>query len=350
MTPAQKNRIILALKRRKHTVGFLGDGINDAPALHAADVGISVDGAVDVAKESADLILLERDLAVLRDGVLEGRRTLGNIIKYILMGTSSNFGNMFSMAGAAVLLPFLPMLPIQILVNNFLYDLSEVPIPTDTVDDEYIRRPHRWDMSFIRRFMMTMGPVSSVFDFLTFFVLFKVLGAGEGLFQTGWFMESLATQALVIFVIRTRGNPLRSRPSVPLAVTSILVVLTGCILPFTPLGQDARLRGSAPDLVRRPRGDGARVPGCRSGREGLVLSARQARVSAAPQFLRGRARDRPERPGNRAGTLRDGPSDHEESGCSSATIVFGPDARGRSRPSRPSRPAGCASGRPRGSR
>ena len=184
VTPAQKNRIILALKRRKHTVGFLGDGINDAPALHAADVGISVDGAVDVAKESADLILLERDLAVLRDGVVEGRRTLGNIIKYILMGTSSNFGNMFSMAGAALFLPFLPMLPIQILVNNFLYDLSEVPIPTDAVDDDYIRRPHHWDMRFIRRFMMTIGPVSSVFDFLTFFILFKVLVAGEGLFQT----------------------------------------------------------------------------------------------------------------------------------------------------------------------
>ncbi len=165
---------------------------------------------------------------MLRDGVLEGRRTLGNIIKYILMGTSSNFGNMFSMAGAAVFLPFLPMLPIQILVNNFLYDLSEVPIPTDAVDDDYIRRPHRWDMRFIRRFMITIGPVSSVFDFLTFFLLYKVLGAGEGLFQTGWFMESLATQALVIFVIRTRGNPLRSRPSLPLALTSVLVVVTGC--------------------------------------------------------------------------------------------------------------------------
>jgi Mg2+-importing ATPase len=237
VTPTQKNRIIVALKRRKHTVGFLGDGINDAPALHAADVGLSVEGAADVAREAADLILLERHLAVLRDAVLEGRRTLGNIIKYILMGTSSNFGNMFSMAGAALFLPFLPMLPIQILVNNFLYDLSEVPIPTDAVDDEYVRSPHRWDMSFIRRFMMTIGPVSSVFDFLTFFVLFKLMGAGEALFQTGWFMESLATQALVIFVIRTRGNPLRSRPSVALALTSVLVVVTGCILPYTPLGR-----------------------------------------------------------------------------------------------------------------
>jgi Mg2+-importing ATPase len=236
VTPAQKNRVLLALKRRKHVVGFLGDGINDAPALHAGDVGISVEGAVDVAKEAADLILLERDLGVLRDGVLEGRRTLGNIIKYILMGTSSNFGNMFSMAGAATFLPFLPMLPIQILVNNFLYDLSEVAIPTDNVDDAYVRRPHRWDMRFIRRFMAVIGPVSSLFDFLTFFMLYKVLGAGAPLFQTGWFVESLSTQVLVIFVIRTRRNPFQSRPSGALAVASLAVVLTGLLLPFTPAG------------------------------------------------------------------------------------------------------------------
>jgi Mg2+-importing ATPase len=236
MTPAQKNRVLLALKRRKHIVGFVGDGINDAPALHAADVGISVDGAADVAKEAADLILLEHDLCVLRDGVIEGRRTLGNIIKYVLMGTSSNFGNMFSMAGAAALLPFFPMRPIQILVNNFLYDLSEVTIPTDRVDDEFIARPHRWDMRFLRRFMMAIGPVSSVFDFLTFYVLYKVLHAHEAAFQTGWFIESLATQVLVIFVIRTRASPLRSRPSTALAVTAVLTVLTAVALPFTPLG------------------------------------------------------------------------------------------------------------------
>jgi Mg2+-importing ATPase len=236
VTPAQKNRIIVALKRRKHAVGFMGDGINDAPALHAADVGISVEGAVDVAKEAADLILLEQDLGVLRDGVVEGRRTLGNIIKYVLMGTSSNFGNMFSMAGAALLLPFLPMLPIQILVNNFLYDLSEIPIPTDAVDDEFVREPHRWDMSFIRRFMLAIGPVSSAFDFLTFYVLYFLLRADEPLFHTGWFVESLSTQVLVIFVIRTRGNPLRSRPSRALALTSLAVVLAGLILPFTSAG------------------------------------------------------------------------------------------------------------------
>jgi len=245
VTPAQKDRIILALKRRKHVVGFLGDGINDAPALHSADVGISVDGAVDVAKEAADLILLEHDLGVLRDGVVEGRRTLGNIIKYILMGTSSNFGNMFSMAGASVLLPFLPMLPIQILVNNFLYDLSEIPVPTDEVDAEFVRRPHRWDMRFIRRFMLVLGPVSSLFDFLTFFALYRLLGAGESLFQTGWFMESLATQVLVIFIIRTRHNPFHSRPSLPLALTAVLVVASAVLLPLTPAG-------AALGLVRPP--------------------------------------------------------------------------------------------------
>ena len=237
VTPAQKSRILLAFKRRKRVVGFLGDGINDAPALHAADVGISVDGAVDVAREAADLILLERDLGVLRDGVLEGRRTLGNIIKYILMGTSSNFGNMFSMAGAAMFLPFLPMLPIQILVNNFMYDLSEIAIPTDEVDAEFVRRPHRWDIRFIRRFMTVIGPVSSLFDALTFFLLYFVLRAGEALFHTGWFIESLATQVLVIFVIRTRGNPLDGRPSRALALTSVAVVAAGMLLPFTPLGR-----------------------------------------------------------------------------------------------------------------
>lgn len=236
VTPAQKDRIILSLKRRKHTVGFIGDGINDASALHSADVGISVDTAVDVAKEAADLILMEQDLGVLHQGVLEGRRTLGNIIKYILMGTSSNFGNMFSMAGASVFLPFLPMRPLQILVNNFLYDLSEIPIPTDRVEEEFVSRPRRWDMSFIRRFMLVIGPVSSAFDFLTFFVLRRVLHAPEALFQTGWFVESLATQALVIFVIRTRGNPLRNRPSPALALTSLAVVAAGVALPLSPLG------------------------------------------------------------------------------------------------------------------
>jgi len=236
VAPAQKNRIILALKARGHTVGFLGDGVNDAPSLHSADIGISVDSAVDVAKEAADMILLRRDLNVLHDGVLEGRRTFGNIMKYIMMGTSSNFGNMFSMAGACLFLPFLPMLPVQILLNNLLYDISEIPIPMDRVDRAYLARPRHWDMTFIRDFMWVLGPVSSVFDFLTFFVMLKVFQAGEALFHTGWFIESMATQVLVIFVIRTRGNPLRSRPSTLLSITSLAVVAAAAALPFTPMG------------------------------------------------------------------------------------------------------------------
>ena len=236
VNPAQKNRIILALKRRGHVVGYLGDGINDASSLHSADVGISVESGVDVAKAAADMILLEQDLAVLNEGVLQGRRTFGNIMKYVMMGTSSNFGNMFSMAGASLFLPFLPMKPVQILVNNFLYDLSEVPIPMDSVDDNFIERPRRWDIKFIQRFMLTVGPVSSVFDFLTFFVMLRVFHAGEALFQTGWFVESLATQVLVIFVIRTRGNPFKSRPSHVLTATSLIVVALAAILPFTGIG------------------------------------------------------------------------------------------------------------------
>jgi Mg2+-importing ATPase len=236
VTPAQKNRVILALRRRGHVVGFLGDGINDAPSLHSADVGLSVDSAVDVAKEAAALILLEHDLGVLHDGVLEGRRTFGNIMKYIMMATSSNFGNMVSMAGAAAVLPFLPMLPLQILLNNLLYDVSELPIPMDDVDAAYLDRPRKWDMAFVRNFMMAVGPVSSVFDFLTFFVLLRLLGADAALFHTGWFVESLATQVLVIFVIRTQGSPLRSRPSRWLVATSLAVVAIAILLPLSPLG------------------------------------------------------------------------------------------------------------------
>ena len=236
VNPAQKNRIILALKHRGHVVGYLGDGINDAPALHSADVSLSVDTAVDVAKAAADLILRRRDLNVLHDGVIEGRRTFANIRKYIMMGTSSNFGNMFSMAGASLFLPFLPMLPTQILLNNALYDISEIAIPLDAVDAEELRGPQQWDMRFIRNFMWAIGPVSSLFDFLTFYVLLVVLKADEALFQTGWFVESLATQVLVIFVIRTRGNPLASRPHPVLMATSITVVVAAVALPFTGLG------------------------------------------------------------------------------------------------------------------
>jgi len=236
VNPSQKERVILALKAKGHVVGYLGDGINDAPSLHAADVGLSVDSAVDVAKEAADMILLDHDLGVLYDGVLEGRRTFGNIMKYIMMGTSSNFGNMFSMAGAALFLPFLPMLPTQILLNNILYDLSEVPIPLDEVDAEELKKPRVMDMNFIRNFMLVIGPISSAFDFLTFYVMLHVLKANETLFQTGWFVESLCTQVLVIFIIRTRGNPFKSRAHPVLVATSLMVVLTAAILPFTPVG------------------------------------------------------------------------------------------------------------------
>jgi P-type Mg2+ transporter len=238
VAPAQKNRVILALKRRGHVVGYLGDGINDAPSLHSADVGISVDGAVDVAKAAADMILLEQDLGVLHAGVLEGRRTFGNIMKYIMMGTSSNFGNMFSMAGASLFLPFLPMLPVQILLNNLLYDVSELPIPLDRVDDDYLSRPRHWDMNFIRNFMLVIGPVSSIFDFLTFYVMVKLFHSGEALFHTGWFIESMATQVLVIFIIRTRKNPFKSRPTPWLIACSLTVVTVAALLPFTPAGRD----------------------------------------------------------------------------------------------------------------
>src|SRR5438876_68658 len=235
VSPIQKDRIILALKSRKHTVGYLGDGINDAPSLHSADVGISVSTAVDVAKEAADIILLERSLNVLHKGIIEGRKAFGNVMKYLLMGTSSNFGNMFSMAAASVFLPFLPMLPTQILLNNFLYDLAQVTIPSGNVDDSYLRRPQRWDMRVIRDFMLFIGPISSIFDFLTFYVLLGYFHASDRLFHTGWFVEALATQTLVLFVIRTMGNPFRSRPSRSLIVTTLLIVAIGSVLPATPL-------------------------------------------------------------------------------------------------------------------
>jgi Mg2+-importing ATPase len=235
VSPAQKNRIILALKRRGHVVGFMGDGINDAPSLHTADVGISVMTAADVARDAADVILGQPSLRVLHRSILEGRRASGNMMKYLLMGTSSNFGNMFSMAAAAVFLPFLPMLPTQILLNNFLYDLAQITIPGDNVDDRYLRRPQRWDMRVIRDFMLGIGPISSLFDFLTFYVLLRYFHASERLFHTGWFVESLATQTLVLFVIRTMGNPFRSRPSRSLMVTTLLIVGIGIGLPVSPV-------------------------------------------------------------------------------------------------------------------
>jgi len=235
ISPVQKNRILLALKHDGHAVGFMGDGINDAPSLHAADVGISVSSAVDVARDAADVILVEPGLRVLHDGIVEGRKAFGNVMKYLLMGTSSNFGNVLSMAAASLFLPFLPMLPTQILLNNLLYDLAQLTIPTDNVDETYLEKPQRWDINLIRNFMVFIGPISSIFDFLTFYVLLHVFHASEAEFHTGWFVESLATQTLVLFVIRTAKNPFRSRPSGPLIATCLAAVAVGIYLPFSPL-------------------------------------------------------------------------------------------------------------------
>jgi Mg2+-importing ATPase len=240
LSPMQKARVIEAFKRRGHTVGFLGDGINDAPALRAADVGLSVDTAVDIAKESADIILLEKNLLVLEQGVIEGRRTFGNIIKYIKMGTSSNFGNMFSVLGASALLPFLPMLPLQLLVNNLLYDLSQTAIPFDSVDPVYVAKPRKWRVNDIGRFMLFIGPISSIFDYTTYAVMWYVFGAQtplhQSLFQSGWFIESLLTQTLIIHVIRTAKLPfIQSRAALPLMLLTGTIMAIGIYLPFSPL-------------------------------------------------------------------------------------------------------------------
>jgi Mg2+-importing ATPase len=234
--PIQKNRIICALRARGHVVGYLGDGINDAPALHSADAGISVDTATDPARAAADLILLRHSLAVLSEAVTEGRRTFANTRKYILLGTSSAFGNMVSMAAAVVLLPFLPMLPVQVLLNNLLYDLVSTMLPLDRVDAKEIRSPQHWDLDLVRRFMLVIGPVSSVFDLLTFWLLLKVLGASPAQFQSGWFIESLATQVLAVFVIRTHASALASRPHPALVGVAAGVLLFAGALPFVGVG------------------------------------------------------------------------------------------------------------------
>jgi Mg2+-importing ATPase len=238
LSPLQKERIIRALHENKHIVGYLGDGINDALALKISDVGISVNNAVDIAKESADIILLKKSLMVLEDGVIEGRKTFGNIVKYIKMGSSSNFGNMFSMTGGSMFLPFLPMLPIQILLNNFLYDLSQVAIPSDRVDSEYLVKPRPWNVQYIKKFMIIIGPISSIYDFLTYGVMLFVFHASPQLFHTGWFIESLCTQTLVIHVIRTGKVPfLESWPSRFLILTSIFIITIGILIPFSPLAK-----------------------------------------------------------------------------------------------------------------
>ncbi|MGA7121244.1 MAG: HAD-IC family P-type ATPase, partial [Polyangiaceae bacterium] len=242
-----KERVIRALQSRGRTVGFMGDGINDAPALHAADVGISVDTAVDIAKESADMILLEKSLLVLDDGVVEGRKVFANIIKYVRMGASSNFGNMFSVLGASIFVPYLPMLPIQILTNNLLYDIGQTTVPTDAVDPELVQLPRSWDMNELTRFIVFIGPCSSVFDYSTYFTMLflfhcwdvstpQAAAHSESLFQTGWFVESLLTQTLIIHIIRTNKIPfLQSRPSRAMLLMSLFIMVVGVAIPESPL-------------------------------------------------------------------------------------------------------------------
>jgi Mg2+-importing ATPase len=236
INPDQKSRIIEVARRTGRDVAFLGDGVNDAVALHHADVGISVDSGTDVAKDAADVVLLDKDLGVLAEGVMEGRRIFSNTMKYVLMATSSNFGNMFSAAGASVFLSFLPMLPSQILLNNLLYNAGQLVIPTDRVDPEALARPAAWDLKYIRRFMSVFGPISSIFDFLTFYVMLSLLHAGHVEFRTGWFVESIATQTLVVYVIRTRRVPFfRSRPSMAMLLVPTGAALVGALLPYTGL-------------------------------------------------------------------------------------------------------------------
>ncbi len=247
LSPIQKSRIVKLLQAKGHTVGFMGDGINDAPALKDADVGISVDTAVDIAKESADIILLEKDLMVLRKGVIYGRRTFGNIIKYIKMTASSNFGNMFSMLGASALLPFLPMLPVQILVQNLLYDISQTSIPWDRMDEDFLEKPKKWDASGITKFMLYIGPISSIFDYVTFAVMFFVFKANspehQSLFQSGWFIEGLLSQTLIVHMIRTRKIPfIQSWATAPVVALTSLIMIIGIIIPFSPLAQALQLQ------------------------------------------------------------------------------------------------------------
>jgi Mg2+-importing ATPase len=237
VTPDQKLSVIKALRANGKVVGYLGDGVNDAPSLYEADVGISVESGVDVAKEAADIVLLDKDLMVLANGIIEGRKIFDNTLKYILMGTSSNFGNMFSAAAASVFLPFLPMLPMQILFMNLLYDTANMTLPSDNVDDEYVMKPKKWDMGFVRKYTLFFGPFSSLYDFLTYGIMLFIFAASPSLFQSGWFVESFATEILVIFVIRTRKTPFyKSKPGKWLTILTLSCLAIGIAIPFTPLG------------------------------------------------------------------------------------------------------------------
>ncbi len=287
LSPAHKERVIRALRGKGHVVGFMGDGINDAPALRAADVGISVDTATDIAKESADLILLEKDLMVLDGGVIEGRKVFANILKYIRMGASSNFGNMFSVLGASAFLPFLPMAPIQVLTNNLLYDFSQVPIPTDAVDEEQVARPRPWNIGEIKRFILFIGPISSIFDYTTFFVMLWVFNcwdpARASLFQTGWFVESLMTQTLIIHVIRTNKIPfLQSRASWPLTLTTLAIMAFGDVAAVFPRGLGTGLHAPAAAVLADPAADAARLPGPYADRPKCGCCARNGYSRGSP--------------------------------------------------------------------
>jgi Mg2+-importing ATPase len=247
--PNQKERIILALRKAGNVVGYMGDGINDASALHVADVGISVDSAVDVAKETADIVLLDMDLGVLIQGVREGRTTFANTLKYVFMATSANFGNMFSMAGASLFLPFLPLLPKQILLTNLMTDFPEMTIATDMVDPEMVDQPRRWNINFIRNFMATFGIVSSVFDFLTFGVLLIILNASIDQFRTGWFQESVISASLIVLVVRTRKPFFKSKPSKYLFLVTLLIIVATLILPYTQLARIFNFRPLPPSFL-----------------------------------------------------------------------------------------------------
>jgi Mg2+-importing ATPase len=246
LSPLQKSRVISILKKNGHTVGYLGDGINDAAALREADIGISVDTAVDIAKESADIIMLEKSLLFLGEGVLEGRKTFGNIIKYIKMAVSSNFGNVFSILGASAFLPFLPMMPIQLLIQNLLYDLSQTTIPFDNVDKEFLLQPRKWEPGGIRRFMIFIGPISSIFDYTTFALMWFVFQANtvgtQALFQSGWFIEGLLSQTLIVHMIRTQKIPFfQSIASLPLLLTTFIIMAIGIYIPYSGIGKSIGL-------------------------------------------------------------------------------------------------------------
>ncbi|MDR0287939.1 MAG: HAD-IC family P-type ATPase, partial [Clostridiales bacterium] len=251
LSPSQKSRVVKLLQQAGHTVGYMGDGINDAPALHQSDVGISVDSGVDIAKESADIILLEKNLMVLEEGVIEGRRTFGNIVKYIKMASSGNFGNMFSVLAASLFLPFLPMLPIQILTQNLLYDFSQIAIPLDRMDEEYIKKPQKWDARSIQHFMFWLGPVSSLFDITTFIILFFIFKFNTtdkaSYFQTGWFMEGLLSQTMIVHLVRTSKIPfIESRAAKPLIFSTLLTSIVGLILPYTFIGTGLSMKAITP--------------------------------------------------------------------------------------------------------